>query len=135
MDFTKIASYEDACKDQGRDPGCRPDVSMLTPGLQKFINAAFELAVITKSLNKDEEGKQLKADWTGSEWNHYPWWLVKGATEENPSGSGLSLCGVGLDRSCACVASRLTTREEEASEYSAKTFPELWKDFILDTED
>jgi len=132
MDYSKIDSYEAACKDQGRDPACRPDVSMLEPGLQKFINSAFELAVITKSLNKDEDGKVRKANWNDhDEWKHYPWWNVK-ADKKNPSGSGLSLFGVAYGYSFADVASRLTTVDEEASQYSAETFKDKWEDYILD---
>lgn len=135
MDYSKITGYEAACADQGRDPNRRPDLSMLKPGLAKFLNAAFELAVINRSLNKGEDGKVKKAVWTGKEWNHYPWFNVKGATKANPSGSGLSLYGVDHGYSFTNVSSRLTTREEEASEYSAKQFKQLWEDFILDLED
>lgn len=131
MDYSKIDSYESACADQGRDPNCKPDVSMLEPGLGKWLMNAFELAVITKSLNKDEDGKERKANWNDhDEWKHYPWWEVQ-ADKKNPSGSGLSLRAVVDALSIASVAARLTTVDEEASEYSAKTFKDKWENYIL----
>lgn len=132
MDYSKINSYEAACADQGRDPSLKPDVSKLEPGLQKFLMSAFELAIITKSLNKDEQGNYKKAIWNDSDhWNHFPYWSVL-TNKKNTSGSGLSLSVVGSDCSFASVAARLTTREEEASQYSAETFKDKWEDFILE---
>lgn len=60
MDYKKIKTFEDACKDQGIDPAVLPDVAKLQPGMQKFLTAAYKLSVINVSLNKDKKGDATK---------------------------------------------------------------------------
>lgn len=132
MDYKTITSYEKACEDQKRDPALRPDVSMLEPGLQKFLMAAYELAIANRSLNKDKEGNVTKANWSNiDEEKWFPWMDVE-ADEENPSGSGLSFFDTGFGYSFTYVASRLTSREAKIAKFFFENFKSQWEDYILD---
>lgn len=131
MDYKKIKTFEDACKDQNIDPSALPDVSKLPVGIGKFLIAAYKLAVINVSLNKNDKGEPTKADWSDSdEAKWFPWMEVE-ADEESRSGSGLSFGVAGFDRSDTRVASRLTCRSREIARYFFEQFKGLWEDYIL----
>lgn len=131
MDYKTITSYEKACQDQKRDPALRPDVSMLEPDLQKFLMAAYELAIVNRSLNKDKKGNVTKANWNTGEEKWFPWMDVE-ADDDHPSGSGLSFYATGFGRSGTNVASRLTSRESKIAKFFFENFKSQWEDYILD---
>jgi hypothetical protein len=132
MDYKSIKTFEDACEDQSIDPAVLPDVSMLAPGMGKFLTAAYKLSVIGVSLNKDKKGNATKADWNDTDqYKWYPWMDVE-ADDEHPSGSGLSFYDTDYADSVTYVASRLTSRKSEIAEYFFEQFKDLWEDYILD---
>jgi hypothetical protein len=126
MNYKKIKTFEDACKAVNVDPTKLPDVSMLTPGMQKFIMANYKLSIIAEALN---EGK--KADWFNwDEYKYFPWFEIN-ADESNRSGVGFSDSDYVLWRTFTGVGSRLSFRSRELALYAGKQFEELYKDLIL----
>lgn len=88
---SKINSYLDACELLKRDPQSRPDVSgVIEEDLKKYINANFELVIITKARNLEYSQSQglekaWRPDYTNrSEGKYTPWFEV------DKSGSGFS---------------------------------------------
>jgi len=130
MDYKKIKTFEDACKDQGKNINAVPDYSkaMLSLGEEKFNLAVFKLSRIAISLNKTDKGKEWKPG--PGDIRYYPWlWWEN--DNDKPSGSGLSFYDCDLVRSYTTVASRLTFRTSAIAEYAFKQFQELYEDLII----
>jgi kynurenine formamidase len=121
-----IKTFEDACEALGLDPTKLPDVSMLPEKNQKAIVAHYKLIVVTDAVN---EGWQPNWD-DSNEWKYYPWFDVE-ASEEKPSGSGLS-CNVCDSWSTGTsVGSRLCFKSAELAEYAGKQFKPFYEEYFL----
>lgn len=130
--YTDIKLFEDACKDQGIDPvAIMPDFSMLPTGLGNFLRSGLRLAIVNVSINKDEDGKEWKPNWSDEdEYKYFPWMDVE-ADDEKPSGSGLSFRVTGYAYSVTTVASRLMCRDRERAKYIFEQFKSDWENYIL----
>jgi hypothetical protein len=124
--MNKIKSFEDACEALGLDPNNLPVVSMLPEKHQKSITAFYKLTTIAEALN---EGWQ--PNWNDyGQYKYFAWFEVD-ASEEKPSGSGLSFYDFGLSRTATDVGSRLCFKTRTLAEYFGKTFTDLFVDYLL----
>ena len=136
-DFKTITSYEIACKDQGLDPVAElPDVSkMRDQGRARSTLAYNKLCVIRDSIVIKEDGTIPKANFHDTDEEKWSNWMnVKGATEENPSGAGLSFYVADLGFSLTYVPARLLVQTEEQSEFffeGSDELKQLWEEYIL----
>ena len=127
--YINIKTWEDACKDQKKNPKGLPDYSKtgMSPAEIRFNLAVFKLCRILVSINK-EKGKEWKPKPT--DMRHYLWaWIKPDKTKR--SGFRLSFSAVGYDFSIAAVASRLTCRDEARVKYVFEQFPELFEDILI----
>lgn len=122
MNYKNIKSYEDACKDQGIDPNNRPDVSMIQEDLQAFVVATHEMAVIAKSLNRNEDGSFWEPDY---EDNDEEKWEPIFDMSSGSSGFSL-LCSV-FRNSFSRVGARLVYRSEAISDFAANKHVDTYR--------
>jgi hypothetical protein len=127
MNATLVASFEEACKEQGLDARrVLPDVSLLPEKDQKAIIAFVKMCIIQRSLNGDWE-----ADWNDFDQAKYsPWFNVEGK-QGSSSGFGLSYGGYGYDCSDTYLGVRLFYKDRETAKYAGTQFVELYEDLIL----
>lgn len=134
-DYRTITSFELACADQGFDPAAiLPDVSKMPESLASLGRSAVafvKLCVIRDSINKDENGKVVKANWYDTDERKWSNFMEVEATEECPSGVGLSVGVAGYDNSGTDVPARLTCIDEPRSEFFFNEHKALWEEYIL----
>lgn len=117
--MTKIKNVDEAFMACGLDPGKNPDFSSVPEEFREYIQNHFELVVITKALNKREDGTFYKPDYKNrSERKYFPWYEV------DPSGFGFSRSSYDLWYSYSSVGSRLCLESSEQVEYSQENFKE-----------
>lgn len=121
MEYTEITSFEAACKVTGNDPNKLPDVSMLEPGMQKFVLAATKLAIITKAINGNKYCDFADRD----TFKYEPWFQV------DKSGLGFSITSYAYWRTLTLVGSRLCFISRDRCLFAIKQFEDLYKDMIL----
>lgn len=112
----RIKTFEDACLETGENPSDRK----FTEGTTDDI-AYQKLKVIAKALNP----KGWVPDWnstTQRKWR--PWFYL------NNPGFRFFDSGCGIPGTGSTGGSRLCLESEELSDYSAKQFLPIWKDFL-----
>jgi len=123
--MTKIKSFEDACKALNIK-SILPGAEGLPEKHQKAIQAHYQLVIIAEALNGG-----WQPNWNDhNEWKYYPWFDVE-ASEEQPSGSGLSYYAYDGTYSDAAIGSRLCFKTRELAKYAGQKFTELYKDYML----
>lgn len=130
MNYKKITSFEEACKDLGRDPAGLPDYSKcgMTPEEVAFNLAVFQLATIARSVNKDEDGDEWNPAPTDQRWT--PWGWIEDGTDR-PSGLGLSFVVSVFDDRHTVVASRLCFRDSKRAEWAFEAHKELYCKILI----
>jgi hypothetical protein len=124
---TKITDYQSACEFLKRDPNDRPDVSkMQDEDLKKYINANFELVIITKALNAEyTEQNKLNKPWRPdyrdrNQRKYFSWFEV-----DEASGIGFSNTFCDYWYTSTYVGSRLCLPSPDHVHYSNKQFEKL----------
>lgn len=122
---TKITSFEAACEFMGY-PVKRPDVSGLPEHLGLPNIADYEISVINEALNKEalekEKSTKVFPNWNdASQWKYLPWWKIE-ATEQVPSGVGVSYDVFVFGHSASHVGSRFLLLNSSLVEYSKDQF-------------
>lgn len=117
----RVKTYEDACKELGRQPYNEDQLMKL--GLTKNDIAYQKMVVIVEALN--EGWKPDVCDSDVCRW--YPWFRPNGS----PSSFAFdgSYCGYG--GAVAGGRSRLALKSEELADYCGRQFLQLWKEIIL----
>ena len=117
----RVKTYEDACKELGRQPYNEDQLMKL--GLTKNDIAYQKMVVIVEALN--EGWKPDVCDRNVRRW--YPWF------EPNGSPSSFAFRGSVYGRGTACAGSgsRLALKSEELADYCGRQFLQLWKEIIL----
>lgn len=127
----RIETVTEAFQACGLDPNARPDVSSFPAELQKYMLNHYELLIITKALNKLEDGTFWEPDWSNwDQYKYFPWVEVK-ASKENPSGFGFSSSFYVLWHSLTFAGSRLCFHSSELALYALKQFEEHYKINLL----
>ena len=115
----RVKTYEDACKELGRQPYNEDQLMKL--GLTKNDLAYHKMVVIVEALN---EG--WKPDWDNwDECKYYPWF------DMSPSSFAFCDSYYGNAYADAGSGSRLALKSEELADYCGKQFVELWKEMLL----
>ena len=117
----RVKTFEDACKELGRQP-YNVD-SLMKLGLTKNDIAYQKMVVIVEALN---EGWKPDVCNSGVE-RWYPWF------KPNGSPSSFAFCGSTYDCGTALAGcgSRLALKSEQLASYCGKQFLELWKEILL----
>lgn len=103
----------------GLDPNKKPDFSSVPEEFREYIKNHFELVIITKAINKKEDGTFYKPDYKNrKEVKYNPWWEV------DPSGFGFSNSDYGHWSTGTDVGSRLCLSSREDVKYSQENFKE-----------
>ena len=117
----RVKTYEDACKELGRQPYNEDQLMKL--GLTKNDIAYQKMVVIVEALN--EGWKPDVCDRKVYRW--FPWFTPKGS----PSSFAFNDSYYGDEDASAGSGSRLALKSEELAEYCGKQFLLLWKEIIL----
>ncbi|MFL9835012.1 hypothetical protein [Chryseobacterium terrae] len=118
----KIKTFEDACKYLKRN-ATLPDFSMIPEKDKNSLIAHYKLTIICEALN---EGKL--PNWSDGKWNKwYPYFYM-----DDSSASGrFSFYGSDFRCSDSAVGSRLCYNSEELSDYAAKQFEDLYRQYFV----
>ena len=115
----RVKTYEDACKELGRQP--YNEDQLMTLGLTKNDIAYQKMVVIIEALN---EG--WKPDWDNwDECKYYPWF------DMSPSSFAFFGSCYGRTNADAGSGSRLKLKSRELAVYAGKQFKDIWKDIQL----
>ena len=115
----RVKTFEDACKELGRQP-YNVD-SLMKLGLTKNDIAYQKMVVIVEALN---EG--WKPDWDNySEAKYYPWF------EMSPSSFAFDDSACDFEFAYAGSGSRLKLKSRELANYCGEQFEDIWKDIQL----
>jgi hypothetical protein len=115
----RVKTYEDACKELGREPYDEKQLEKL--GLTKNDIAYQKMVVIVEALN---EG--WKPDWDNySEAKYYPWFKM------SPSSFAFDDSDFVLEGAVAGSGSRLKLKSRELAKYCGDQFKDIWKDIQL----
>ena len=117
----RVKSYEDACKELGREP--YDEKKLLELGLTKNDIAYQKMVVIVEALN--EGWKPDVCDKGVNRW--YPWFRPNGSPGSFAFND--SYCGDG--GADAGSGSRLALKNKELADCCGKQFVELWKEMLL----
>jgi hypothetical protein len=122
----KIKTFEEACQALGLHPNNLPDVSMIPEKHRNALLCTYKLFIVAEALN---EGWQ--PNWNDTdECKYYPWMEVN-ASEEQPSGFGLSYRGFDFGYDDTVVGSRLLYKSWELAKYAGIQFKELYEGAFL----
>lgn len=122
--YTKIKTFNDACKVLKKDPKKLPIVKGIPKEHQKAIVANYKLRIIAEALNKLDNGKSWKPDYKNADEYKYEPWFIK-----DEKASGFSYARYGW-YAATYVGSRLVYREWDISKYAATQFKSLYNDFL-----
>lgn len=112
--FTEIKSFEDACEELGI-----PTEQFLGTDTADEI-AYKKLKIIVKAINQG-----WTPDWDNTNQRKWwPWFILS-------SGFGFSFSYYDCDDTSTAVGSRLCFESEEKSDYTAKQFLDLYKEFLI----
>ena len=115
--FSDIKTIEDACDEAGISHDSIFDSAKDSPDEIAYK----KLKVVVKAINGD-----WVPDWSNSnQYKYYPYFKVL------PSGFGFSASTYGTTDSGTFVGSRLCFESREKSDYAAKQFNDLYKQFLL----
>ena len=115
----RVKTFEDACKELGRQP-YNVD-SLMKLGLTKNDIAYQKMVVIVEALN---EG--WKPDWGNyKEAKYFPWF------EMSPSSFAFCDSRYGCECAGAGSGSRLKLKSRELAKYCGEQFKDIWKDIQL----
>lgn len=117
----RIKTYEDACKELGREPYDEKQLEKL--GLTKNDIAYQKIVVIVEALN--EGWKPDVCDSNVERW--YPWFKPLGS----PSSFAFFDSYCAYESADAGSGSRLALKSEQLADYCGKKFLELWKEMLL----
>lgn len=117
----RIKTYEDACKELGREPYDEKQLEKL--GLTKNDIAYQKIVVIVEALN--EGWKPDVCDSNVERW--YPWFKPLGS----PSSFAFCVSYYDNEYASAGSGSRLALKSEQLADYCGKKFMELWKEMLL----
>lgn len=120
-----VISFETACEAKGIETHL-PDVSMIPEKYREFVINSYKLAVSTDAVNDGWEPDYTKHDQPKYE----PVFEVQ-ASEENPSGSGLSLFVFDCWYTHAFAGSRLCVETSEGVRHMVKHFKAEFEGMIL----
>ena len=117
----RVKSYEDACKELGRES--YDEKKLLELGLTKNDIAYQKMVVIVEALN--EGWKPDVCDKNVCRW--YPWFRPNG------SPGSFAFCGSTYvdEFANAGSGSRLVLKSKELADYCGMQFVELWKEMLL----
>lgn len=117
----RVKTFEDACKELGRQP-YNVD-SLMKLGLTKNDIAYQKMVVIVEALNEGWKPDVCNSD--VERW--YPWF------KPNGSPSSFAFDGSVYANECALAGSgsRLALKSEQLAKYCGKQFIELWKEMLL----
>ena len=117
----RVKTYEDACKELGREPYDEKQLEKL--GLTKNDIAYQKMVVIVEALN--EGWKPDVCNSNVERW--YPWF--------KPLGSPSSFAFLDSDFVHVCApagcGSRLALKSEKLADYCGKQFKDIWKEMLL----
>ena len=115
----RVKTYEDACKELGRQPYNEDQLMKL--GLNKNDIAYQKMVVIVEALN---EG--WKPDWDNwDECKYYQWF------DMSPSSFAFFDSALDLTSASAGSGSRLKLKSRELAVYAGEQFKDIWKDIQL----
>ena len=115
----RVKTYEDACKELGRQP--YNEDQLMTLGLTKNDIAYQKMVVIIEALN---EG--WKPDWDNwDECKYYPWF------DMSPSSFAFRDSFYDVTSAVAGSGSRLKLKSRELAVYAGEQFKDIWKDIQL----
>ena len=117
----RVKTFEDACKELGRQP-YNVD-SLMKLGLTKNDIAYQKMVVIVEALNEGWKPDVCNSD--VERW--YPWFKSNGS----PSSFAFSDSICGYVFATAGSGSRLALKSEQLAVYCGKQFLELWKEMLL----
>lgn len=117
----RVKTYEDACKELGREPYDEKQLEKL--GLTKNDIAYQKMVVIVEALN--EGWKSDVCDSNVERW--YPWFKPLGS----PSSFAFIDSSYVYEIANAGSGSRLALKSEQLANYCGKQFLELWKEMLL----
>ena len=117
----RVKSYEDACKELGREP--YDEKKLLELGLTKNDIAYQKMVVIVEALN--EGWKPDVCDKNVCRW--YPWFRPNGS----PGSFAFYASPYDYVFADAGSGSRLVLKSKELADYCGMQFVELWKEMLL----
>lgn len=117
----RVKSYEDACKELGRQN--YNEDSLMKLGLTKNDIAYQKMVVIVEALNEGWKPDVCNSD--VKRW--YPWFKPNGS----PSSFAFFASRYVYESANAGSGSRLALKSEELARYCGEQFVELWKEMLL----
>ena len=117
----RVKTFEDACKELGRQP-YNVD-SLMKLGLTKNDIAYQKMVVIVEALNEGWKPDVCNSD--VERW--YPWFKPNGSPSSFAFFDSYYVCG----NACAGSGSSLALKSEQLASYCGKQFLELWKEILL----
>lgn len=117
----RIKTYEDACKELGREP--YDEVRLGELGLTTNDIAYQKLVVVVEALNEGWKPDVCDNDVR----RFYPWFRTGGS----PSSFAFDFTDCDCEVAYAGSGSRLALKNEELANYCGQQFLELWKEFLL----
>lgn len=121
MDYTKIKSYEDACKVLNIEPIADKVFNAFQQEDRKTMAAYHKLAVITRAIN---DGWQ--PDWNNPNDRKYEPYMYT-----NTAGLAYAIASDAPSYTNAYIGSRLCFRDYERAAFAVKTFGDtLYKDYF-----
>ena len=121
----RVKTYEDACKELGRQP--YNEDQLMTLGLTKNDIAYQKMVVIVEALN--EGWKPDVCDRNVCRW--FPWFTPNGSPSSFASSFAFDVSICAYASADAGSGSRLALKSEELADYCGKQFVELWKEMLL----
>ena len=119
--MVRVKTFEDACKELGREPYNEKQLEKL--GLTKNDIAYQKMVVIVEALNEGWKPDVCNSD--VERW--YPWFKPNGS----PSSFAFLVSYYGYEYAFAGSGSRLALKSEQLANYCGKQFLELWKEMLL----
>ena len=121
MNYTKIKSYEDACKALKENPLSDEVFNAFPKAERANLKAYHQLTVITRAINEGWE-----PDWTDSEQDKYePYCCTADA------GAACAVTGSAPMGAATGIGSRLCFPDYERAAYAVKTFDALYKAYFF----
>lgn len=117
----RVKTFEDACRELGRQP-YNVD-SLMKLGFTKNDIAYQKMVVIVEALNEGWQPDVCNSD--VERW--YPWFKPNGS----PSSFAFNASRYATGAAHAGSGSRLALKSEQLADYCGKQFLELWKEILL----
>lgn len=130
-DYTNLETLADVCK-KTNVPLKELLGMKLSKGLSRFqknLHGCLKLFVVTEAINMDGDEK-WEPDWNSSDSKYFVWVRIKEDSSKK-SGFGFASSHFVYYDDYAAAGSRLLFRDRERALYAIKTFPDVYKEFIL----